>query len=307
MPDLSEDTPPAKLVSGLDEPLAVLFDESQDRGAPLPEELRAIYGGDWRLPDPPAPYVYVNFAVARDGRVSYGDPDGIGGGAVTDGNAHDRWVMALLRARADAVMVGDGTLRQEPDHRWTADFIAPGGSRAFDDLRAAEGRSALPLQVIVTLEGELPPTAAVFDDPELTILLATTERVAPRLAGFATSSRARVDILAFPGVSVSLVALVSRLRDEYQVHTILCEGGPRLYGGMLAAGAVHDEFLTLCPKVLGDAPERDGARRLALVEGVAFRPGRSPVAQLLSVRRSGDFLFTRSRWREVYDASPPLR
>lgn len=307
MPDLAQHATRRDPAAGIDQPLTVLFDESPDGGAPLSEELRAVYGGDWRLPDSTAPYVYVNFAVTRDGRVSYSDPEGVGGGAVTDGNTDDRWVMALLRARADAVMVGDGTLRQEPDHRWTVEFIAPGDSGAFNELRAVEGRSAFPLQVIVTLDGEVPPAAAVFNDPALTVLLATTDRAAPGLAGLAGSSAAAVQVLAFPGSTVTLTELVERLRDEYRVRTLLCEGGPRLYGGMLAAGAVHDEFLTLCPKILGDGPERDGPRRPALVEGVAFRPGASPVARLLSARRSGDFMFVRSRWREAHHAAPSLQ
>lgn len=280
-----------------DAPLTVLFDEAPDTGPSLSDELKAIYGGDWRLPEGSAPYVYVNFAVSHDGRVSYSDPDGVGGGPVTDFSAEDRWVMALLRARADAVVVGDGTLRQEPAHRWTIDFIAPGGTREFDELRAAEGRGALPLQVIVTLAGDLPSDAAVFADPDLTVLVATTAGTAPGLAQLVAASAAKVDVLPFPGSAVPLDRLVERLRDEYGVRTLLCEGGPRLYGGLLAAGSVHDEFLTLCPKVLGDAPERPGPRRPTLVEDSAFRPGTSPRARLLSVRRAGDYLFLRSRWR----------
>jgi hypothetical protein len=50
----------------------------------------------------------------RDGRVSFSEPRHLGGGDVSGFDERDRRLMGLLRARADAVMVGDGTLKAKP-------------------------------------------------------------------------------------------------------------------------------------------------------------------------------------------------
>src|SRR5688572_8693419 len=91
---------PMKTITGPGSAFELLFDESGPGGRALPPELQQIYGGDWRVPDNET-YVYTNFAVSRDGRVSFDEPGHLSGGDVSGFNTHDRWLMALLRARAD--------------------------------------------------------------------------------------------------------------------------------------------------------------------------------------------------------------
>ena len=106
------------------EPFTLLFDDEAKDEFALPKNLHAVYGGDWLLPRVNGrPYTYANFALSRDGRVSFNVSGHLGGGDVSGFNAHDRWLMGLLRARADAVVVGDNTLRLEPDHLWTCEYI----------------------------------------------------------------------------------------------------------------------------------------------------------------------------------------
>ena len=93
------------------EPFTLLFDETRPQPS-LPEAICAFYAGDWHIPDPKErPYIYSNFVISRDGRVSFNEPGHLGGGEVSGFNPHDRWLMALLRARADAIIMGDNTLR----------------------------------------------------------------------------------------------------------------------------------------------------------------------------------------------------
>ena len=114
------------------EPFTLLFDDEPKDDTALPENLRTIYGGDWLLPEVDGrPYTYANFALSRDGRVSFNEPGHVGGGDVSGFNAHDKWLMGLLRARADAVVVGDNTLRLEPDHLWTCEYIFPDTEQQF--------------------------------------------------------------------------------------------------------------------------------------------------------------------------------
>ena len=155
----------------------MLFDEEAHLPAYLPAPFRQIYQGDWRPLDVAGrPYTFVNFVTARDGRVSFAEPGHASGADISGFSAPDRWVMGLLRAGADAVMMGEGTLHAEPDRLSTSDFIFPDDAEAFAELRRHLGLSALPLNVFVSLNGELNPAAAVFCQPNQHVVVATTER-----------------------------------------------------------------------------------------------------------------------------------
>jgi 5-amino-6-(5-phosphoribosylamino)uracil reductase len=287
-------------VVGPETPFVALLDEDASPGLRLPTAFQRIYGGDWPLPAPAAarPYTYSNFVVSRDGRVSFAEPGHLGGGDVSGFNAHDRWLMGLLRSRCDAVLSGDNTLRLDPPLLLTPDYIFPADAAAFAALRAAEGRAAAALHVLLSLDGNLPGAAAVFTHPELPVLIATTTRgAATARAGL--GDRANVVVRAFGEERVEPAALLAVLRQEYGVRSLLCEGGPRTYGALLGAGQVDDEFLTLSPLVIGQHPPGSGRPRPSLVEGIAFAPGQAPTQRLLSLRRAGDHLFLRSRFQRA--------
>ena len=275
-------------------PYTVLFDEDPYRGDGLPPAIQTIYG-NWRLPEyTDRPYVYVNFVTSRDGRVSFNLPGAVGGGAVSLFNRHDQWLMGLLRARADAVLVGDNTLRLEPSHIWTAEAIFPDDALSFTDLRRSEGRGALPLQVFTSHDGNVPADAAIFRLPGIRIIIATTTSGMTR-ARAALDHYGCVEYLDLGEEHTDLSYLMRALRHHYSVRSLLCEGGPRLYGSLLAAGEIDDEFLTLSPIVIGNLS--GVSARPSLVEGVAFDPATMPRGNLISARRAGDYLFLRSRYR----------
>jgi riboflavin biosynthesis pyrimidine reductase len=265
-------------------PFQVLFDEDQTEGRSLPATLQALYGNDWRLPvpSPDRPYTYVNFVTSRDGRISFNEPGHLGGGAISRFSRHDQWLMGLLRSRADAILVEDTTLRLEPEHVWTAAAIFPDDAPAWQELRLAEGRAVVPLHICLSLTGNLPRDAAVFADPQLPILVATTARgvraVQDHLREFE-----HVEARAFGHEAADLPQLLRYLRTERGIDALLCEGGAHVYGAMLAARQVDDEFLTLSPILVGNWPSDTGSARPSLVEGVAFSPERPPTSRLLRV------------------------
>lgn len=266
----------------------LFHEEEPGDGAGLPASFRAVYGGDWRLSEPAAePYLFTNLVVGHDGRVSFNDPGHTSGSDVSGFDERDRWLMGLLRARADAVLVGDGTMQAEPTHIWTAEYIAPEEADALTALRRAEGRRPFPLQVILSLSGELPSDAAVLGRDELELVVATTT------AGGDAARETGATVLELGSESVDVRALLGELGAR-GARTVLCEGGPRVYGSLLAAGVQLDEFLTISPLVLGDGA--DGPPRPSLVEGVRFAPGAAPRSRLLSVRRGGSHLYLRSRY-----------
>jgi len=125
------------------------------------------------------------------------------------------------------------------------------------------------------------------------VVVATTRRGAARAEAAASGSSARVDVLELGELSVDVPRLLSVLRDDYGVATLLCEGGPRTYGSLLRAACVDDEFLALAPTVLGSSGERP---RPGLVEGVRFSPSSSPRSRPMALHRAGDLLFLRSRY-----------
>ena len=90
-----------------------------------------------------------------DGVVALGDSAVSGGGEISGFNQHDQMVMGLLRAVADAVIVGAGTLRSVPKHRWTAQRIYPPLANTYQKLRATMGKTQPPLNVIVTAHGAI--------------------------------------------------------------------------------------------------------------------------------------------------------
>jgi 5-amino-6-(5-phosphoribosylamino)uracil reductase len=265
----------------------LLFDQTA-HGISLPDDIRNIYQGDWVLPDKQL-YTYSNFVISRDGRISFNEPGHLGGGDVSAFNPYDRWLMALLRARAEAVIVGDNTLRLEPEHLWTHDYIYPEHTEPFTRLRHQEGLSSQPIQIFLSQEGNLYHDAAVFTK-DVEIIIATTSRGAEKAK--ALQSKARLHVLELGEEWVDLQLLANILQHDFDIKRLLCEGGPRAYGSLIKARLIDEEFLTLSPTVLGNStPARPG-----LIEGVSFSPTHYPLSKPISLRRAGDHLFLRSRY-----------
>ena len=278
----------------LESPSVCLFDEAADEGLSLPGSFKEVYGGDWVIPGAgEATYVYSNFVVSHDGRISFNEPEHYGGGDVNGGNPFDLWLMALLRARADAVMVGDNTLRLEPEHVWTHQYIFPDDTGAFHELRQAEGRSTYPLQVFLSIDGRINWDAAVFDCPDYHVVIATTKQGEARVSEEARAN-AKIDVVAQSGSVVDMRELTDTLRRKFAVRTLLIEGGPRAYGSAIADRIIKDEFLTLSPIVVGN-DSAEGKNRPGLLDGAAFSPGNALQMIPLSLKRHGNHMFLRSR------------
>ncbi len=271
-------------------PFQLLFNGDIPSTPSLPAEFRQIYPGDWHLPTIAGrPYTYSNFAQSRDGRISYNEPLAFSGGEVTDFNAHDRWLMALLRARADAVMTGDATVNLETEHLWTAEFICPYDGAAFAELREAEGYAPVPILIIVSREGKVNFDALCFRQSALQIILATTQQGAANAQG--VHCAARLDIHELGKENVDLQRLSRILHSDYGVRNLLCEGGARTFTAMLDAGLIDEEFVTFCPNFIGRSDEKF---RPSYTEGVAWMPGKGPYSQPFSLHRAGDFLYMRT-------------
>lgn len=281
-------------VHGPAESIQVLFDEDAADGAALPEAFSRVYG-QWHLPAgiDGRPYTAINFVVSRDGRISYAEPGDVGGASVNGGCGADVWLMGLLRARCDAVLIGDGTVRAEPEHVWTPSHLAGADAPAFEWLRAHEGRTPIALHVFCSLTGDVDRSWASVARDDIQIVVATTV-AGSDLARRRLQGRPDTEVVVFGDDRVDTSAMSRWLAAERGVQSLLCEGGPRLYGSMAFDGAIDDEFITLSPVLVGSLSS-SGARRPSLIEGVGFAPGASPTVAPISLRRAGHHLMLRSR------------
>jgi riboflavin biosynthesis pyrimidine reductase len=274
------------------EPLGTLFDTGIETPVPLPEPLATLYGGglSFRLPVE-RPLVLGNFVSTLDGVVELHVPGKRGGGPISGYNRHDHLVMGLLRAVADAVIVGAGTLRSAPGHRWTAEHIAPAYAASFAALRVGLGLAPAPLQVFVTTGGALDLTQPVFHTPDLPVLVVTTDAGAARLRQQSLPS----DVTVTVGGAARITArdVLREVRAIRPGRILLTEGGPRLLGDFFAERQLDELFLTLAPQVAG---RDDTTARPGFVAGRALAPDQPTWGELVSVKRGEGFLFLRYRF-----------
>lgn len=284
------------------EPFATLFERSDLPGrTTLPGGLRELYGGDLSFPEPPhRPYVVANFVSTLDGVVSYGVAGKSGGGHVSGFNRQDAFIMGLLRAYADAVMVGAGTLHGDPGHLRTAPFIFPEAGPWYAELRAVLAkRQPHALNVIVSGSGRVDLREPTFHLAGLETLIITSRAGRARLEADHGGGLGATQVqVAGDGTVLSAAAILELLYAEFGVRLLLHEGGPTLFGRFLADSLVDELFLTLAPRVAGRAGD---SPRPGLVEGVAFPPEQAPDFELVTLKRAGEHLF--QRWKRSYQGS----
>jgi riboflavin biosynthesis pyrimidine reductase len=204
----------------------------------------------------------MNMVMSLDGAATI---DGRSGGL---GDDADIATMQALRANADVVLVGVGTVAVE----------GYGGMRVSeDDARWRRSRGLSPQPRIAVLSGaariapEHPVFAQAFTRP---IVLVSREADPERVAGLARVA----DVIE----TADLADAVDRLAGAAG-RGILCEGGPTLFGGLIEADLVDELCLTLSPKLIAGSAPRVAHGPVESVRELA----------LTDVRRIGDELFLR--------------
>lgn len=171
------------------------------------------------------PLVTLKLAASLDGKLAA--PDGTSRwitGPQARADVHD------LRRRADAILVGSGTVLAD-DPQLTA--------RTGDQVDQ-------PLRVVLDSTRRVPASAKVFDEEAETLVL-TADDVPPADGGLDLPS-------------------VLRLLGDRGVCNLLVEGGPTLAGALVRQGLVDRFVVYLAPILLGgDAPGMlgDGVKTLA--------------------------------------------
>ena len=185
----------------------------------------------WRKDRPDGPGVALNFISSVDGRIA------VNGRSAPLGGPADRALFHALRSRADAVLVGAGTVR---DERY-GPLIKAAPAR---DARRQDGLDEQPLALIATSSLELDPALPLLRDPDSRVLILTSSQ------GQLPACAARVEYLRTPNLVDGLAAA----RERFGLAVVLCEGGPSLAGALAAAGLIDELFLSLAPMIIGDVP-----------------------------------------------------
>lgn len=264
----------------------------------LPPSLQELYDGDLYFPPAPdrRPSVIANFASTLDGVVSYKTEGHSGGAAISGSDAADRFIMGLLRASADAVMVGARTVHDvSPKHLWVPAFIYPAAGEAYADYRInVLHKPEHPLVVIISGSGRLELERAIFRTPEVRVVVITTAAGQDELAKAGATRLGWVEILTLGqmGGTIDSVAILRLLFSQFGVRTLLHEGGPTLFGEFLAARVVDELFVTLAPQIAGRLPQ---TLRPGLVQGIEFLPNTAPWFQLISVKQKAEHLYLHYR------------
>ncbi len=183
----------------------------------------------------------LNFVVSVDGCATdrHGWTDELGGDA-------DMRVFRTLRALADAIIIGAGTIRSG----------RVGPHRPPEPLRArrvADGRSPTAPIVVVSRSLDLDWSHPLFTAAEAPTMVVTCARpVRPR-----TSVPSTVPVLVSGDDEVDLPQALARLRAEFRLDRLLCEGGPVLATRLLDVGVVDELCLSVAPVLVGvDHPVR---------------------------------------------------
>lgn len=280
----------------------ILFDNGED--SRISDPAYTSYG-KLGFPAPPQdrPWIYSNFVQSLDGIVSFKGKHPLG--SDISQSEEDHWLMDLLRAHADAIILGINTLVEE-----TRVISGRGPVYRIEDesargLRAKLGRRG-ETNIFVTGAARVDLDAyQVFDGDLVETLILTTSAGAARLRERKAHAHAQV-IIAGEGEQVDLPRAMSILRTQFGIEHLLCEGGPTLYGYMSRAGLIDEKFITVSPVEVGllVPPEQEPAEaekdnppgeRPTTFVAPGFIKENAPWWQWVSCRRVGDHQFNRYR------------
>jgi riboflavin biosynthesis pyrimidine reductase len=229
------------------------------------------YADDARPSPPDRPWVLANMIASADG--SAADADGLSGGL---GGPPDAVVFSAIRGVADVVVAGAATVIAE-------DYGPSRPSAPVRKRRQARGQAPAPRIAVLSARLSIDPRQRLFREASadcrplvLTVADADSER--------RRSLEAVADVHTVGDTGVDWRRALEVLRTVAGADVVLCEGGPRTIGHLIARDLIDELCLTVAPVLVsGEAP------RIAV--GSALTSAR-PLA-LARVLVSEDHLFLR--------------
>ena len=270
--------------------LRTLVESTRGRALPLPPKLSRLYG-KFRLPLPRLGFhIFSNFVSTLDGVVSLQVKGHSSGGDISGFSAQDRMVMGLLRAAADAVIVGSGTLAADPEHVWTPEAICPELQDEYRQLEDAIAKRRPALNVIVSAMGTIDLRLPVFASGKVAAMIVTTTRGAKQLLKRRVPDCVQIHAVRRRTGEIPAADILQEVARVISGKRILVEGGPRLLGSFYKERLIDEQFLSLAPQLSG---REIGDARMSLVMGKTFAP-RDPLwGRLIDARLGSRLLFLR--------------
>jgi riboflavin-specific deaminase-like protein len=219
-------------------------------------------------------HVIVNMAVSVDGRINTRTRE-----RFALGSEHDRRLMDVLRERADAVMIGAGTVRHDghPMLLRYPDLVAK---------RTRRGASPHPVNVVLSGDLDLPVRRFFAGDATRRIIFTTRHASVARIKKFERVA----EVIVLPGKEPSPVRVVEELRKR-GLKKLILEGGGGVHFPFAKADLVDEWYITITPRLIGgkDAP--------SFLDGEGFLKKDHVQLKLVSLKRIGDELFLRYKKR----------
>jgi riboflavin biosynthesis pyrimidine reductase len=237
------------------------------RATDPPPDLGRLYAPEWNRHESTR-HVRVNMIASIDGGTS---ADGTSGSL---GGPADHVIFGLVRAFADVVVVGAGTMRAE---QYGPAQLDEESSQA----RLARGQTPVPPIAVITRSANLDWESEFFTQAEVRPIVLTVEASRDR-----HERAARVaDIILAGSQEVDLAFGLDELaRRGYR--DVLVEGGPSINAELAALDTIDELCLTISPLLLGGTSSR-------ILRGDAALPGRH--LELVSSVTADGFLFLRYR------------
>lgn len=180
-------------------------------------------------------WVRANMVATADGAATAaGKSEGISGEA-------DKRIFGVLRALADVVLVGAGTVRTE-QYRPTR------VREQYQAARAAAGQAPTAAIAVVSRSMDLDWSMPLFASPAVPTIVLTVSDAPQGQVDAAASAGAEV-IAAGTG-EVDLALAVERLAER-GLGRVLCEGGPHLLAQLAGARKLDELCLSIAPQLRG--------------------------------------------------------
>lgn len=276
----------------------ILFDDAEPSACQ--DSAYAPYGNLGFPASPPdRPWIYSNFVQSLDGIASFKGQHATGGDISQ--LAEDRWLMDLLRAHADGILLGINTLIEETQ---LAESRGPVYTIDDPEIRRLREKLGLGKQKNIFVTGAARVNLSeyrVFDGDAVEPLIITTKAGAKQLVHMTSHPQVRV-IAAGNSMFVDLAKAMRTLKQVYGINRLLCEGGATLYGYMSREGLIDEKFLTISPLEIGFyiPPEQQPStaemrnppkQRPTTFMAPGFTKADAPWWRWLSCRRIGDHQF----------------
>jgi riboflavin biosynthesis pyrimidine reductase len=265
--------------------LQLCYNASEDT-FPLPRHIKEYYGpfGFPAPADARRPYITSNFVMGLDGRASFRELKGRTDGKTVSRSREDRWLMDFLRAHHDGQLIGASTLREEPNPEGRGwDYgIDDEELRRYRQDTLGFGRQKV---LVLSGSGEIDVTLRIFSSPRVEPWIITAwegqKNLRSQLQRLGREGTIKI-LSVGEGTRVDLAAAAQLLRQEHGIRTLLCEGGPTLYGEFLKLQLIDEDFRTMSLQVLGEST-KPGIDRPTAYGHVSYTPETAPWFRLISL------------------------